>query len=248
MTDTAELERLAPPATSAVKRVRRVLAGNRTLKSAYYLVLTAGKLVHWSNERTLARWLDSQFGTPDPWQYRSCAEEQARFASALRMLDEVRAGRSIGRCFEIGCAEGVFTSMLAPRCEELTAVDISQVALSRAKATVPQARFATWNLRHDDFPTGVNLIVLMDVLEMFPPREIASAREKVVSALKDGGLLLIGNSRQDPIFETAWWSKWLICGGKRIAEYFAQDRRLQLLSLETQDLCVNALFRRTDAP
>lgn len=225
--------------------IRRSLARIRPLKSAYYLALTLGKLATWSNEDTLARWLDKQYAVSDPWQYRSCPQEKERFAGALRLLDQARDGKQFSRCFEIGCAEGVFTEMLATRCERLIAVDISTAALARARQSVCGVDFHRWNLRRDLMPGGFDLIVLMDVLEMLPRPEIVRAREKVVAALPPGGLLLLGNSRQDAVFETSWWGKWLLCGGTRITDHFAADPRLEVVAREVHGICVNALFRRT---
>jgi 2-polyprenyl-3-methyl-5-hydroxy-6-metoxy-1,4-benzoquinol methylase len=248
MTHTSELEGGSSPSDiGRRRRIRSALARVRLLQSAYYLALSVARMLQW-NERRLTGWLKNQFGTSDPWHYRLSREQQERFASALNMLDLARSEQLLGRCFEIGCAEGIFSRMLASRCCELIAVDVLDVALERARAAVPGVTFETWNLRHDEIPEDVDLIVLMDVLELFPRFEIARARTKVLNAMKPGGLLLIGNSRQHVIFESAWWAKWLLCGGKRIAEYFAADSRLQLIASETQDLCVNTLFRRTDVP
>jgi hypothetical protein len=86
--------------------------------------------------------------------------------------------------------------------------------------------------------------VVMDVLELYlRPADVCYGRDKLVKSLRPGGLLLLGNSRQNPIFETAWWAKWMVRGGKRIAECFAEHSRLELLASETKGIYVNALFR-----
>ena len=90
----------------------------------------------------------------------------------------------------------------------------------------------------------MDLVVIMDVLEMFfRPREIKDAREKLVSAVRPGGYLLLGNTRENPIFETSWWGKWMLRGGKNIADFFSQHPRLERLSLQSGEIYVNALFR-----
>src|SRR5262245_35262873 len=74
-----------------------------------------------------ASW-DSIFASPDPWSYEDLYERTKR-GHALEALPQERFGRAL----EIGCAEGHFTEALAPRVGHLVAVDISSVALARAK-------------------------------------------------------------------------------------------------------------------
>src|SRR5262249_60699373 len=69
------------------------------------------------------------FAKEDPWNYASCYE-QTKYRHTLELMPEP----PIGRAIELGCAEGMFTEMLAPRVDHLLAVDISDVALERARA------------------------------------------------------------------------------------------------------------------
>ena len=137
--------------------------------------------------------------------------------------------------------------MLADRCESLIAVDIAPVALKRARSHCEgkNIEFKQWDLAASPAPVGMDLVVIMDVLEMFfQPRDVHNAREKLVSALRPGGYLLLGNSLQNDIFETSWWGKWMLRGGKRIAEYFSAHPQLELVASETQGIYMNAIFRR----
>src|SRR5438552_2723668 len=68
----------------------------------------------------------------DPWNYQH-EIQQERHRSALEFLDEIRQDEKIPRALEIGCSEGVFTQLLAESCESLLALDLSPVALDRAK-------------------------------------------------------------------------------------------------------------------
>lgn len=70
----------------------------------------------------------------------------------------------------------------------------------------------------------------MDVLELFfHADDIRFARDKLVRALRLGDYLLVGNSLQSDVFETSWWGKWMLRGGKRIAELFATIHSLNSL-------------------
>lgn len=199
-------------------------------------------------EASLDRWYEN----PDPWNYTTCPEEQDRFDSASRLLDEARSGEVFGSAFEVGCSEGVFTAMLAPRCKSLLAVDVAAKALDRAKnrCAWTNVEFQSWDLFLSPAPCNMDLVVVMDVLELFfRPSDVRNARDKLVNMLRPGGYLLLGNSRQNDLYETARWGKWMLRGGKRIAECFAEHPRLILLRSEAQELYFNALFRaKAEAP
>ena len=65
----------------------------------------------------------------DPWGYRSSSYEQQKYAATLAALPK----RSHGSCLEIGCSIGVFTGLLASRCEHVVAIDFSLGALALAR-------------------------------------------------------------------------------------------------------------------
>lgn len=83
----------------------------------------------------------------DPWSYRASAYERAKYAATLAALPS----RPLGRVLEVGCSIGVFTRLLAPRCERLVAIDFSTRALALARAEL--AGFANVELAHADFPS-----------------------------------------------------------------------------------------------
>ena len=68
------------------------------------------------------------FAVDDPWEYGS-AYEQRKYKETLALLP-----RHMGSALEVGCAEGVFTQMLAERADRLLAVDVSQTAIARRRA------------------------------------------------------------------------------------------------------------------
>ena len=73
-------------------------------------------------------------GSEDPWDYATSEYEQGKYRRTLDYLPE-RTGRTL----ELGCSVGVFTAMLAPRCEPLVAVDFSPTALARARERLGDA-------------------------------------------------------------------------------------------------------------
>lgn len=227
-------------------QVKRELRKIRPLRSAVYFYLSLRERARWSSRSVLDRWLEEHYRAEDPWNYQTCPEEAARFRSALNLLDNARSLETFEAAMEVGCAEGVFTAMLAPRCQSLLAVDISQAALGRAQQRCKEqhVRFEIWDLMISPAPQNLELMVVMDVLELFyRPADVHKACRKLVSAVRPGGYLLLGNSRQNEIFETAWWGRWLLRGGKRIAEHFVRHPRLQLIASDLRGIYVNALFR-----
>jgi len=228
--------------------IRQTLRQIASLRSAYFFFYAVRQRIGWTRQSVAAEMVQAISAREDPWCYTTNPEEMERFRSALGMLQAVKAGGHFENAFEVGCSEGVFTNMLAAHCKDLLAVDISQAALDRAaqRCEGPGVRFELWDLFHSPAPSCLDLVVVMDVLELyFRPADVRYGRDKLVSSLRPGGYLLLGNSRQNPVFETAWWAKWMVRGGRRIAECFVEHPRLKLLTLEIEGIYVNALFQVT---
>src|SRR5215217_1254155 len=80
------------------------------------------------------RSLDEMYkATPDPWDYTANPDEQEKYEATLASLPR----RNYATGLEIGCSEGVFTQQLSPRVEHLLGLDISDVALDRARQRCP---------------------------------------------------------------------------------------------------------------
>jgi predicted TPR repeat methyltransferase len=63
----------------------------------------------------------------DPWNFEASEYERKKYGRTLEVLGE----RRFERALEAGASIGVFTEMLAGRCDELLAVDVSERACSR---------------------------------------------------------------------------------------------------------------------
>lgn len=181
----------------------------------------------------------------DPWAYSTSAGQ--RYCQAARLLDDhVRLSQALTA--EIGCAEGLFTRELAVRSRHVVALDWSEVALERARlncAALTNVEFAAYNLRFDALPGTYDLLVIMDVLEtIYRPWLLRRVMDKLVLALRPGGCLLVGNSRQAQHFETRWWAAPLLRGGKRIHDRLSADPRLEVLGDANGSFYVLRLLRR----
>ena len=135
-----------------------------------------------------------------------------------------------------------------PRCVSLLAVDWSPVALERARERCRRngtVRFETWDLRKDPLPGVFDLIVIMSVLEYFGRRgDMRAARDKLIAGLAPGGTMLVGNVRQSDAYETAWWGKHLVRGGKWMNQFIAEGPGLRLLDSAIEPDYVFTLLRK----
>ena len=126
----------------------------------------------------------------DPWNFRASPYEQAKYADSLAALPRAAYGRAL----EIGCSIGVFTAMLAARCQHLLAVDVSEAALAQARArcaALPWVGLAQMTLPAQ-FPVGrFDLITLCEVGYYWNLGDLAHTAHRLEHALEPGGHLLL---------------------------------------------------------
>jgi protein-L-isoaspartate O-methyltransferase len=141
---------------------------------------------------TAAR-LDRMFiERPDPWSYQGDSSSERRKQLTLQALPK----RRYGRMLEIGCAEGWMTQSLAEIADELVCVDISAVALERARRQcehLPHVSFRRMDLVEATPSGSFDAIVCCGVLVLLPRDVQRRIRDDLVSALHPGGHLLIEN-------------------------------------------------------
>jgi 2-polyprenyl-3-methyl-5-hydroxy-6-metoxy-1,4-benzoquinol methylase len=136
------------------------------LRNAWYFLLVIEDSVCDTEARSEAQFVRTFENAIDPWHFDT-AQGRERFVRIVQMLDRVSAAKRFEHALEIGCAEGAFTEYLVDRCGSLTALDMAQLALERARQRrnwPTSVNFRQWNLRQDSIPGGFELIVAMDVL------------------------------------------------------------------------------------
>jgi SAM-dependent methyltransferase len=177
--------------------------------------------------------LAREFDREDPWGYETPAGRR-RFERELQLIESVAGAERIGSALEIGCGEGHFTELLAPRCEALLAVDMNAVALERTRRRcrgMANVRLETWNLRSDEVPGQFDLVVATSVLEYFrSPWSLRRARDKLARAVRPEGHLLLGNVRLDPVVEGARWTRLLPRGAAPVNAFVARHPQLEVLA------------------
>lgn len=126
---------------------------------------------------------------PDPWDMETSDYEREKYDRTLAALPRPRFERG----FEVGCSIGVLSMRLAERCDRLTALDVSQTALARAR-TRPGADRVEW-LRAEvpgDWPAGArDLIVVSEILYFLEPDEVRALARLAERDLVSGGALVL---------------------------------------------------------
>lgn len=136
----------------------------------------------------------------DPYSYARSPYEQKRLGA---MAAALKPGR---RMLEVGCAEGMFTERLAELAPEVIALDISAVALERARRRpgCGKVRFEETDLRLWRPPEGAAFdgIVLGDVLyyldKPLVQDEFRETFPRVASWLSPGGRLVLAHGFAGP--------------------------------------------------
>lgn len=217
------------------------------LRSGYYLLRELLDTVQASEEGTPEAMESVFVESVDPWSYETNAEEQERFALQTSLIDQYRGTRLFPAALEIGCAEGLFTEIIADRSESLLVLDLSPTAMSRAKARRSWPRsvhFEAFDLRKNPIPGKYDLIVVAGVLEYFTRRRtLVDVRKKLATALNEGGYLLLETTRKNPVVENAWFGKALI-RGRWMHSFIGEDSSLHTVTeVLTESFAITLLHK-----
>jgi SAM-dependent methyltransferase len=134
----------------------------------------------------------------DPWSFETSEYESKKYERTLSVL----AHRQVGyhRALEIGCSIGVFTAMLAPLCDELLAVDVSERAVAAARERLARFPHVRVELRRlpEETPAGpFDLVVASEVLYYWPQDVMLAALRRFEEILSPGGVLLAVHWRKE---------------------------------------------------
>jgi SAM-dependent methyltransferase len=183
---TARVSKLARVTLTRLKahlpsKLRRRLVHSRLL----------APLRHWYlSTRPVAYWDVFYREHVDPWQHA----DQAKYGRMMELL----GGRRYRNALEIACAEGVFSETLASLCDRLLSVDISAVAIERARKRLghrTEIRFERRTLP-DEMPAGpFDLIVAGDVLYFWSRGQLIDFAAALPDLISPGGTFLAAHFR-----------------------------------------------------
>lgn len=123
---------------------------------------------------------------PDPWKFASSAYEKEKYAITVASLPRTRYASGL----EVGCSIGVLTRALAPRCDNLLAVDAAAAPLIEAKrrcADLPNVRFEQMFVP-DEWPDlSFELILLSELVYFMDQEHVTRLAQRTACSLRPGG-------------------------------------------------------------
>jgi hypothetical protein len=125
----------------------------------------------------------------DPWGFETRWYEERKRAVTMASLPRQRFGSG----FEPGCAIGVLTQELAPRCARLLATDISEVPLTVARQRLSGQSGVSFEQRRvpQDWPAGpFDLIVLSEIGYYCDATDLSLLIAAAVASLTEDGVVL----------------------------------------------------------
>lgn len=136
-------------------------------------------------------YFESMFqGTEDPWNLETSAYEKAKHYHTVRML----GSGEYRHAFEVGCARGMLTCLLAPAVQSLLAIDVSGTALRAARkrcAFYKHVMFANMQFPAQAPEADFDLIVLSEVVYYWNDTDIRTAAAWVADHLLPGGVIIL---------------------------------------------------------
>ena len=171
------------------------------------------------NERLGREYFEELYAkSEDPWSFETSEYERSKYERTISVL----GGRRFHRALEAGASIGVFTRMLADRCDELLAVDVSERAVAAASERLSGQGHVRVERRTlpEEMPAGpFDLIVASEVLYYFPGEEMLAVLRGFERELAPGGALLAVHWRRE--------TKTYPLQGDQVHELLAQNTRLQ---------------------
>lgn len=217
------------------------------MRTAYYFVVELRRALFYRPSETRRAFDALYTAAEDPWRYGAEPTAAAHHPVALRLLDRHLPPGSTA--FEVGCGEGVFTSLLSSRCEVVIASDVSTVALDRLRRRdLANVKPMVWDARTTPPGGSFDVVVCMDVLSyVHRPASQRSTARNIARLVAPGGLLLVSEKNQDELVESAWWARLLRRGARNVAGNLHRiDRELERVAEDTGGDHLTVVYRRGD--
>ena len=127
--------------------------------------------------------------SPDPWNFASRVYENFRYSKTIDALGD----RRFKRAFEPGCSIGALTQRLALHCAEVEAMDVSSIAVDRARracSAFPHVHISQGSLADAIPQKSFDLIVFSEVGYYCEPSTLRRILKELHDRLIPGGVFL----------------------------------------------------------
>jgi SAM-dependent methyltransferase len=125
----------------------------------------------------------------DPWDLATKWHDRRKYAVTVASLPR----EHYRSAYEPGCSVGLLTAMLAPRCDDILAVDCVDSAVEQTRAAVrefPQVRVERAMVPQELPDETFDLIVLGDLLYYLSAGDLAAFLDGLAARLEPGGDLV----------------------------------------------------------
>lgn len=138
-----------------------------------------------------ASYFDALYQTDiDPWKFATSEYEAEKYATTIAALPNAHYRSAL----EIGGSIGVLTQKLAPYCDSLLSIDVSQLAQNEAIQRcqqLAQVRFEIMSFPQQ-FPDELfDLILVSEVGYYWGREDLKIAQQRILELLEIGGQLLL---------------------------------------------------------
>ena len=136
-------------------------------------------------------------GADDPWQLSTRWYEERKYAITMALLPD----RRYRHAFEPGCSIGTLTTLLARRCDHVTAVDVADAAVRSADARLREAdcrdrvTLARSSLDAAGPPGPFDLLVLSEVAYYLEADLLAALLRREITRLQPGAAVVAAHWR-----------------------------------------------------
>ncbi|WP_045218686.1 class I SAM-dependent methyltransferase [Desulfonatronum thioautotrophicum] len=141
------------------------------------------------NRWLVAAYFDWRYRKQDTYNYATSEEERIKRDRIAAFLND----RHYANILEVGCGEGYMTTVMAPLGDRLLGIDISKIAVERAKrmhAENPRISFQQADVFTFQPPDAYDLITCSEILCYLNLEQINLAVRNLVAHLTPGGRLL----------------------------------------------------------
>lgn len=126
----------------------------------------------------------------DPWNFETSDYEAAKYDATIKALPR----NNYKNALEIGCSIGVLTKLLAAKCTNLLAIDVSQQALDQAAErckSLKNVSLKKMNFADESFADNFDLIVVSEVAYYLSPGDWEAAALRLFNILEEKGQIIL---------------------------------------------------------